>query len=136
MVADSISHKQWVKFREAAPHARRQSCQVHQSVIISSLNCFKLSEAFVSKNTHKSNRGELAVSSKLCSLLKCMASSIATVQLVLHSLSSGLAFTTVRSYLCAISFLSKLQNTLDPRISCFKLTARNETKTRHSLSYQ
>lgn len=46
--------------------------QVHQSVIISSLNCFTHSEASVSKNTHKSHRGELAVYSKLCNLLKCI----------------------------------------------------------------
>lgn len=106
--------------------------QVHQSVIISSLNCFTHLEASVSKNTHKSHRGELAVYSKLCNLLKCIEW-VSQLQLCnsfyiyYHLDLHLLQVRQVRSYLSAISFLSKLQNTLDPEISCFKVTARNKT---------
>nr|XP_022334289.1 uncharacterized protein LOC111131174 isoform X2 [Crassostrea virginica] len=77
----------------------------------------KLLDASVSANTHKSHRAGMAAYYKVCKLLDCAPwppSLNSVVQFVLHSSSSGLAYSTVRSYLSAISFHCKLQSVPDP----------------------
>ena len=77
----------------------------------------KLLEASVSENTHKSHRAGMEAYYKACELLHCQAwppTLNSIVQFVLHSSRSGLAFSTVRSYLYAISYQCKLNQIYDP----------------------
>jgi hypothetical protein len=71
----------------------------------------KLLKASVSENTHKSHCAGMEAYYKACEPLHCQAwplSLNSIVQFVLQSSRSGLAYSTVRSYLYVISYQCKL----------------------------